>query len=96
MRARFLSKYYNRLLDNIIKKMALMGKTYGDNTIFVAQGHDNEVNQATVVIGLANSIKGGKDAEYLAVRRLFSALEYRFNQETNDYKLKVSLQRKRR
>jgi hypothetical protein len=72
--------------------MARLSLMHGENNLFVSQYDDNDVDQASVFISLIKGTENGD--EYLKLRRLLRALEYRFNHESKDYEIKVSIERK--
>ena len=80
-------------LKRVCDSMERLGNNYGQSTIFVAQHYKADEKHASVVIKLAGHEEG--DTDYLKLRRLFRALEYRFNEGNQDYVLKVELKKKK-
>lgn len=80
------------LLLKIKRYMGGLSLLHGENNLFVSQHDNNDVDQASVMICLTKDNENGD--EYLKLRRLFRALEYRFNREIKDYEIKVSIKRK--
>lgn len=81
------------LLKSVARNMKRLGMRWHENTLFVSQCNGNDVDEATLVIGLAPSNEQD-DTEYLKLRRLFKAMEYRFNKESTGYEIKVNIKRK--
>lgn len=80
------------LLLKVQDNMRRLSALHGENNLFVSQYDDNDVDQASVMICLTKNNENGD--EYLKLRRLFKALEYRFNREVKEYEIKVSIKRK--
>lgn len=79
------------MLRRIRTNMGKLSKS-GENALFISQ-HDNaQVDHASVAIFLVHD--EDKNEDYLRLRRLFRALEYRFNHDVKDYEIKVSIKRK--
>lgn len=79
-------------IDRVKKDMTHLGRVYHENTLFVSQHVDNGPKDASILVGLACPKE--ESEEYLALRRLFAALEYRFNEQQHKYKVKIKLDRK--
>lgn len=82
---------YKRALNSISINLRRLCKL-GQNSVFVSQFDGEEVDHASIIIALVPD--DDKNEEYLKLRRLFKALEYRFNHEIEDYELKVNVRRK--
>lgn len=80
------------LLLKVRRYMTKLSSLHDENNLFVSQYDDNDVDHASVMICLTENNENGD--EYLKLRRLFRALEYRFNREIKDYEIKVSIKRK--
>lgn len=80
------------VLRRVSRNLAKLGRM-GENTIFVSQDNNAGMKHASIVIGLQPNYLD-QDDNFLKLRRLFKALEYRFNQEKKDYELKIDLKRK--
>ena len=80
------------LLLKVKRCMGKLSLLHGDNNLFVSQYDDADVDHASVMICLTKNNENGD--EYLKLRRLFKALEYRFNREIKDYEIKVSIKLK--
>lgn len=78
------------IYDGISRRMAILGKRFGENCMFVSQYKENGEKQATVLVQLVDR---SDDNDFLALRRLLKALEYRVNEST-DFELEFSLKRK--
>ena len=81
-----------KLLLKVQDNMRRLSALHGENNLFVSQYDDEDVDHASVLICLTKNNENGD--EYLKLRRLFKALEYRFNREIKDYEIKVSIKRK--
>lgn len=82
------------LLLKVKRYMAELSSLHGENNLFISQYDNEDVDHASVMICLTKNNENGD--EYLKLRRLFRALEYRFNREIKDYEIKVSIKRKAR
>lgn len=80
------------LLLKVRRYMTELSLLHGENNLFISQYDDNDVAHASVMICLTKNNENGD--EYLKLRRLFRALEYRFNREIKNYEIKVSIKRK--
>lgn len=87
-------KSNGKLLLKVQDNMRRLSALHGENNLFVSQYDDEDVDHASVMICLTKNNENGD--EYLKLRRLFRALEYRFNREIKDYEIKVSIKRKAR
>ena len=83
-----------RVKDRICKHMKNLGHYFGESTLFVAQHCDSDKTDATVLMNLVGHTREG-DSEFLAVRRILKALEYRFNKGNEDYTITIDLKRRR-
>lgn len=80
------------LLLKVKRYMGKLSSLHDENNLFVSQYDGADVDHASVIICLTEDNENGD--EYLKLRRLFRALEYRFNREIKDYEIKVSVKRK--
>lgn len=78
------------LYDGISRRMATLGKKFGENCMFVSQYKENDEKIATVIVQIVDRDDGN---DFLAFRRLLKALQYRINEST-DFELEFSLKRK--
>lgn len=76
--------------EGISRRMATLGAKFGENCMFVSQYKENGEKEATVIVQLVDRDDGN---DFLALRRLLKALEYRINEST-DFELEISLKRK--
>ena len=76
--------------EGISRRMATLGEKFGENCMFVSQYKENGEKEATVIVSL---VERDDDNDFLALRRLLKALEYRVNEDT-DFELEFSLKRK--
>jgi len=80
------------LLDKVAKCIRRLGDRFKENALFVSQRFDNDVDKATVIIGMVGNKKDSDEA-YLHLRRLLMALKYRVNKDT-EFELDFNLKRK--
>lgn len=80
------------LLNKVAKCIRRLGNRFKENALFVSQRFDNDVDEATVLLGIVGD-KKDKDEAYLHLRRLLMALKYRVNKDT-DFELDFNLKRK--
>lgn len=83
-----------KVKNRICKHMKSLGHYFGESTLFVAQHYDSDRTEATVLMNLVGHTREG-DSEYLAVRRILKAFEYRFNKCNEDYTIKIDLKKRK-
>lgn len=78
-----------RPLNSVARRMAQLNNLQ-ENNLFVSQHIDCERDQASVFVAFANNRDNydengvkRENTEYLTIRRLLSALEYRINEDTD-------------
>lgn len=81
------------LLKAIASKMARLSTRWHENTLFISQRNGNKIDEASLMICLDRS-DGEDDSQYLKLRRLLKAMEYRFNHDIKEYEITVDIKRK--
>lgn len=81
------------ILDKIVRYMGKLNK-YGEANLFLSQHEKNDEKHATLIVNLPNYYEEDEEEIYLRLRRLFKALEYRFNHDIEEYQLEIKLKRK--
>lgn len=78
------------IYDGVAKRMSFLGNVFHENSLFVSQHTENDEKHATVVV---QTVDRDDDNDYLALRRLLKALEYRISSDT-EFDLSFNLKRK--